>query len=132
MPPIDQDRQLNTRGSPERADRVHRGPAGSSRKKHVIDEYDSPPLEMQRETRLIDIRQAGAQAKIVPMHRDIDNASLRADAFDLPKLIGQTLGERRSSEGDACKHELSRRGIVFKNLMRDPPQRARNRFFIQD
>jgi hypothetical protein len=66
------------------------------------------------------------------MHRDIDDSGLWPDTFDLPKLIRQSFGERCASEGDSREHKLARCGIMLKNFMRDPPQRAGDRFFIQD
>ena len=76
MAAIQEHRELNPSGTPERADRIHRGAAGAAGKKNVIDQNDSEFFQIKREARFADTGERISNAEIVAMHRNIDRAQL--------------------------------------------------------
>jgi hypothetical protein len=48
MAAIQEHRELNPSGAPERGDRIHRGATGAAGKKNVIDQNDSEFFQIKR------------------------------------------------------------------------------------
>src|SRR5436190_2937705 len=132
MATINERGELNTRRPSERADRIQRRPGSAARKKNIIDDDDGATFQWQRKFRRMHHWQLGACTDVVAMHRHVDRALFDVDLSDLANEFGETARDLYSAQRNSREHDRFELGVLLDDLMRDPTQRALDRFPVHD
>ena len=88
-------------------------------KSDVVDEDDGAALQIERELRRRDVREAVAQVQVVAVHGDIDNADCRLRLLDLPDESGEAPGDLDAARRDADQRDAAEVGIPLDDFVRD-------------
>ena len=129
---VDEDGELDARGPAEGGDGIHGGAAGAAGEEDIVREDERALLEVRRQMGDGDEGKAGPDADVVAMHRDIDDAEVRADLLEGLDVRGDAAGDLDAARGDADDADAGEIGIALDDLVRDAPQGAVDGLRVQD
>jgi hypothetical protein len=130
MATVDQDSELNAGGASKGTDGVHGRASCSARKEDIVDNDHGPVLEGKRQPGRPDSRQFGPFSDIVPMHRNIDNASFYPSFSERLDDAGNPLRNLDAAQWNSRQDYRGEFRIALNDFVREPAQGTIDRFPI--